>query len=66
MNTTKIDMHNGEKYDPARHTVPGIFWSDGRLVYWGWIYDGEKIVGDFTAEAAQDAEKALGVRFEYD
>ena len=62
----KVDMHNGEQYDPARHTVPAIYWSDGRRVYWGWIYRGGEIVGDFTAEAAQDAEKALGVRFQYD
>ena len=62
-----IDMWHGEKYDPKKHCVPGIHWSDGRLIYWGWIHAGEKgeIVGDFTAESAQDAEKALGVKWRY-
>lgn len=61
-----IDMWNGEAYDKAKHHPDEIFWSDGSLRYWGWIYDanGEK-VGDFTAETAQDAEQALGVTFIY-
>ena len=62
----QIDMRNGREYDPARNRVPAIFWSNGRGLYWGWIYEGEHLVGSFTAETAQDAEKALGVRFEYD
>ncbi len=33
--------------------------------YWGWNYHGKKIVGDFTAESAQEAEKALGVKWRY-
>ena len=60
-----IDMYNGVTYDPKRHSVPQLFWSDGQLRYWGWIYDGEKIVGDFTANSAQEAEKALSVKFVY-
>lgn len=59
-----IDMWHGEAYDPAKHTVPAIYWSDGRLLYWGWICEGEKEVGDFTAGSVQEAELMLGVKFE--
>lgn len=60
-----IDMWHSEAYDMARHDVQGIYWSDGRLCYWGWIYDRTtgKVGGDFTAGSVQDAEKALGVHF---
>ena len=60
-----IDMWYGDSYDPKRHSVPQLFWSDGRLLYWGWIYDGNKAIGDFTAGSAQEAEKALGVKWRY-
>lgn len=61
-----IDIYNGEAYDKAKHTVPSIYWSDGRFYYWGWIYDAndkDKVVGDFTAESVQAASAALGVEF---
>lgn len=59
-----IDMWHGEKYNKAAHVVPWCYWSDGRLCYWGWIFDKDgKEVGDFTAETMQDAQKALGVTF---
>ena len=59
-----IDMWNGEAYDKAKHYPDRIYWSDGRFIYWGWIYDANgKEVGDYTAESVQDAEKALGVKF---
>ena len=62
-----FDMYDHETiYDPKRHGVPRLYWSDGRLCYWGWIYDGEKIVGDFTADTVQAAEKAFGVKFKCD
>ena len=62
-----IDMYDhGATYDPKRHSVPALYWNDVGFYYWGWIYDEEKIVGDFTAGSAQAAEKALGVRFKYD
>jgi len=60
-----IDMYDGATYDPKRHSVPQLFWSDGRMRYWGWIYHGKEIVGDFTANSAQEAEKALGVKWRY-
>lgn len=60
----KIDMWYGEAYDRERHLVPVCYWSDGRMCYWGWIYSGEKIVGDFTAASMQDAERELGVKFD--
>ncbi len=63
MEGCKIDMYHGEVYDRARHYVPVCYWSDGRLCYWGWIYAGEKIVGDFTAASMHDAEVALGIKF---
>lgn len=59
-----IDMYHGEAYDKTRHYVRSCFWSDGRLTHWGWIYNrAGRIIGDFTAERMQDAEKALGVKF---
>ena len=59
-----IDMYGGEDYDATRHNVPVCYWSDDRLLYWGWIYGkGGECVGDFTAPTVQDAEKALGVKF---
>ena len=59
-----IDIYNGEAYDPKKHIAKEIYWSDGRLCYWGWLYDSHgKEVGDFTAPSVQDAEKALGVKF---
>ena len=59
-----IDIYAGGEYDPRRHIAREVYWSDGRLCYWGWLYgtDG-RIVGDYTASAMQDIEKALGAKF---
>lgn len=60
----KIDIYGGGVYNRKRHIARELFWSDGRSCYWGWLYDAAgKVVGDYTAESAQDAEAALGVRF---
>ena len=59
-----IDIYSGEAYDRARHIARELFWSDGRFCYWGWLYNAAgEIVGDYTAESAQAAAAALGVRF---
>lgn len=59
-----IDIYGGEGYDPARHFVREVFWSDAGLYYWGWIYGGEgNIVGDFAAQSMQDIAAALNVKF---
>ena len=60
-----IDIYSGAKYDKRRHIARESFWSDGRFLYWGWLYDSTgEIVGDWTAQTMQDAEKALGVKFQ--
>lgn len=62
----KIDMYHGERYDSKRHNVPICYWSDTRLIYWGWIYTKDKerrLVGDFTAPTVQAAERALHLKF---
>lgn len=59
-----IDIYDGSDYDPASHFARECFWSDGRFVYWGWLYDkAGKIVGDYTAGSMEAASKALGVKF---
>ena len=59
-----IDIYSGEEYDATRHFPHEVFWSDGRLLYWGWLYDARgEIVGDFTAQTIQDAEQTLGAKF---
>lgn len=61
----EVDMYDGVPYSKKRHVVPSINWSDGRLVYWGWIYArGGRggIVGDFSARSVQDAERFFGVK----
>ena len=61
-----IDIYSGEAYDKARHIARELFWSDDSFRYWGLLYDAAgKIVGDYTAKTAEDAEAALGVRFTY-
>lgn len=62
----KVDMYDGVPYSRERHMVPAINWSDGRLVYWGWIYakgGRGRIVGDFTARTVREAEKFFKVKF---
>lgn len=61
-----IDIYSGEAFDKAKHAAGDIHWCDMRLCYWGWIYSATneyETVGDFTAETVQDAEAALGVKF---
>ena len=59
-----IDIYSGDRYDTKRHIARELFWSDGRFCYWGYLYNAAgEIVGDYTAETAQDAEAALGVHF---
>ena len=59
-----IDIYSGKPYEKGVHLTPCCYWSDGLLRYWGWIYNNaHKIVGDWHAERLQDAEKALGVKF---
>lgn len=61
-----IDIYSGEAYDKSRHVARRLYWSDGRLCYWGWLYgSGGEIVGDYTAESVQAAEKALCVKFDH-
>ena len=62
----RIDIYSGEAYDRTRHVARELFWSDDSFRYWGWLYNAAgEVVGDYTAETAQDAEAALGVRFTY-
>ena len=61
----KIDIYSGKPYNEVEHGSIDIFWSDGQMRYWGWIYslDGMKILGDFTASSVSEAEEMLGVKF---
>lgn len=43
-----------------------IFWSDTRLLYTGWMYKNNEIIGDFTSPTCQEIEetfKHLNVHF---
>lgn len=62
----RVDIYDGVPYSKERHIVPAINWSDGQLVYWGWIYargGRGRIVGDFAAHSVQEAEKYFGIKF---
>ena len=62
----KIDIYSGKPYNEVEHGRIDIFWSDGQMRYWGWIYSKDKIngiIGDFTSDSVHEAEKALGVKF---
>ena len=61
----KIDMYSGRPFNRGECGNIDIFWSDGQMRYWGWIYslDGMKILGDFTASSVSEAEEMLGVKF---
>lgn len=62
----RVDIYDGVPYSKERHMVPAINWSDGRMVYWGWIYargGRGRVVGDFTANTVQEAEKCFGIKF---
>lgn len=61
----KIDMYSGRPFSRKECGRIDIFWSDGQMRYWGWIYslDGMKILGDFTASSMSEAEEMLGVKF---
>lgn len=59
----KIDMYEGE-YDSSRNSVVW-WWSDTAAKYCGWIRNPEGVVvGDFSADSLQDAERGLGVKLE--
>lgn len=59
-------MYDGIPYDKKCHMVQAINWSDGRMIYWGWIYargGRGRIVGDFAARTVREAEKFFKVKF---
>lgn len=59
----KIDMYEG-KCNPARNSVV-LWWSDTAARYFGWIRDSKGVVvGDFSADNLQEAERNLGCRLE--
>lgn len=59
----KIDMYERE-YDPARNSVVW-WWSDTAAQYCGWIRDSKGVVvGDFSADSLQEAERGLGLKLE--
>ena len=62
----RVDVYDGVPYSKERHIVPAVNWSDGQLIYWGWIYAREgrgRIVGDFAAHSVQEAERYFGIKF---
>ena len=62
----KIDMYGGKPFNRGECGNIDIFWSDGQMKYWGWIYSKDKIngiIGDFTSDSVHEAEEALGVKF---
>lgn len=62
----RVKMYDGVPYSKERRIVPSINWSDGQLVYWGWIYargGSGRAVGVFAANTVQEAEEYFGVRF---
>lgn len=62
----RVKICDGVPYSKERHIVPAINWSDGQLVYWGWIYargGSGRVVGVFAANTVQEAEKYFNVKF---
>nr|DAW40892.1 MAG TPA: hypothetical protein [Caudoviricetes sp.] len=51
----KIDMWNNESLSNA--TKFDCFWSDIDCVYRGNIYQGNRIIGDYTASTLQEFER---------
>ena len=51
------DFYHNET--PEQIEKISVFWSDDRLIYWGWAYKNGRIVGDFNAPTLQEIEKTF-------
>lgn len=59
----KIDMYEGRR-NPVMSSVVW-WWSDTAARYFGWIRNPKGVVvGDFSADSLQEAERHLGCRLE--